>query len=560
MRNTYIKHILRRQALTLIAGLFCLQVMGQSTRDTSLLSLISRPFFYNVVKDKKGDIYAGTSEGIFRMEETSPVKVDKRKGYLRIDQQGGVDIDTMGVRFHKQTGMTHLLPFPDEQQNEYHAGNEEYFYITSGGRMHVYEVRPYGYRFRNHSIRTISKHFTGTYSGIYYRDRLLKFPVSPFTDGYIRELNGKVFMCAYGLDVFSLREIESGVGTLTSLPVGGGFNFMPCWDIRSINRNRQYLVASGNRLILMDTSLKQATVIFTGKDDSQIVLMNENRTYNSIPFSHGDQMYVYDAQNGRIITTIRSGQPIMDGYSTDRQMFMLTQDALLRNRSTKNDRLAKGIERAHTLQVINETEFAIATDAGLFLYNVQEDHLSTLIPRVEFNRRALHIEDNMLYAGSINGLYILDLANRDKIVAFNDRQFRMDQGSAVPTWVILAFILLTAGLLLIILRDRRRIQHMETALEQALPEEPAPRISREDITAFIASNLASASLKTILDHFKTSNSTVYALLEPQKPGGLIQELRHEKVKAMRAEGKGLSEIAEATGLSESYIRKIWKKA
>jgi AraC-like DNA-binding protein len=553
-------HHFRRQILAAFLSLVCMQAIGQSMRDTSLLSFISRPFFYNVVKDREGNIYAGTSEGVFRMEETSPVKVNDRKGYLRIDQQGAIDIDTTGVRFHKQTGMTHLLPFPEEQQNEYHAGNEEYFYITSGGRMHVYEVRPYGYRFRNHSIRTISKHFTGTYSGIYYRDQKLKSPVSPFTDGYIRELNGKVFMCTHGLDIFSLRDIASGVPDLKVLPVGGGFNIIPCRDVRSIDRGRQYLVANGNRLVLMDSSLQKATIIFTGPGDAEVVLMNEDPRYYTTPFSQGNRLYIYDAVNRKVINGMQTEQPIMDGHFRDQQEFLLTADALLRTRERKTERLAKGIERAHTLKAINETDFAIATDMGLFLYNIQEDKLSALIPRVEFNRRALHIEDNKLFAGSINGLYILDLANLDKIVAFNERQFKTDRGPSIPRWVILLFTFLTGGLLLINQRYRRRIKRMETALEQAAPMEAAPRITREDIAAFIASNLATASLKTILDHFKTSNSTVYALLEPQKPGGLIQDLRQEKVKAMRSEGKGLKEIAEATGLSESYIRKIWKKA
>lgn len=50
---------------------------------------------------------------------------------------------------------------------------------------------------------------------------------------------------------------------------------------------------------------------------------------------------------------------------------------------------------------------------------------------------------------------------------------------------------------------------------------------------------------------------VYSLLSPNKPGDLIQQLRYEKVKALRQEGKTAKEISEVTGLSDSYIRKIW---
>jgi DNA invertase Pin-like site-specific DNA recombinase len=50
---------------------------------------------------------------------------------------------------------------------------------------------------------------------------------------------------------------------------------------------------------------------------------------------------------------------------------------------------------------------------------------------------------------------------------------------------------------------------------------------------------------------------VYTILEPDKPGDLIQKLRYEKVKELRKEGKTAREIATFTGLSDSYIRKIW---
>ncbi len=73
-------------------------------------------------------------------------------------------------------------PFPDEKKNEYHAGWVSYFYITSGERMHVYEVRTYGYMYHNHSTRTISKNFIGTYSGIHYRNQLMPAPFPNFRE------------------------------------------------------------------------------------------------------------------------------------------------------------------------------------------------------------------------------------------------------------------------------------------------------------------------------------------------------------------------------------------
>jgi hypothetical protein len=543
----------------ILASLSFSFVSGQPLRDTSLISLMSRPFFYNVVKDRKGVVYAGTTEGVYRMEEATPVRVDGRKGYLKIDGEGRVAIDSNGIRFHKQSGMSHLLPFPNEEKNEYHAGGEEYFYITAGGRMHVYEVRPYGRRFRNHSIRTISKNFTGTYSGIYYHNQLLKPPVSGFTDGYIREWNGKVFMCTHGLDVFDLKELENGADAPRMLPLAGDVNFVPSRDIRYLDYARKYLVASGNRLILLDSSLQQASVLFTGTGNDEVLLFNENRTYGTMLFSQGNRTYTYQANLNKIVPSSVIDQTIMDADIREERGILLTSDALLLERGGRIERKAEGIELAHTLRAISEMEYVIATDRGLFLYNIPDDRLSTLVPQVEFNRRALHIQDGRLYAGSIDGLYILDLSNLSNIVAFHARKFETAGRPAIPAWLIGVLVILMGGIGWTNYHYRRRIRRME--MEKAHTEKPAtqPRLSREEIEAFIRDNLPNASLKTIIDHFRTNNSMVYSMLAPMRPGELIQSLRQERLRSMRNDGRKPAEIAEATGLSESYIRKIWKK-
>ncbi len=74
---------------------------------------------------------------------------------------------------------------------------------------------------------------------------------------------------------------------------------------------------------------------------------------------------------------------------------------------------------------------------------------------------------------------------------------------------------------------------------------------------FIRENLALASLKSIGEKFGTNNANIYPLLAPEKPGAFINRLRMEQVHKMRAERKSAREIAERTGFSESYVRKVW---
>jgi hypothetical protein len=542
--------------LLLLVALFT-NAFGQ-TRDTSLLTLYSHPYYYNVVKDWKGTIYAGTTEGVFRMNLAAPEKMDNRIGYLKIDNKGQAVIDANGIKYHQQTDMNHLLPFPGEKRDEYHAGIDNFFYITSGGRMHIYEILPYSFAFRNHSVRTISANFTGTYSGIYFRNRRLPFPVSQFTDGFIREYNGKVFMCTNGLDVFDIKSLESGTPK-PALQLPSGFEFIPCRDIRYISLSKKYVIASGNSLAVMDSSLLKIKNVFTGNPDEETVLHNELPEHSLIYFSSGNRSYVFNANTNTVQLGLEASETIVDGVFLQKSQILLTSNGLYIKQG--EDSLQKKIElrKAHTLCKIGEATFIIATDEGLMYYQLDENKSSTIIPGIEFNRGALHVKDKKLFAGSVRGLYILDLSNLENLITFNEKNQTGITKQSIPYWFIIVFLVTVVSLLLLNQRYRKRLRTLEITLTQVGKGEqtPKPRLQRQEIESFIQNHLHTASLKTIIEHFQTNNSMVYAVLNPEKPGDLIQKLRYEKVTSMRKEVKSVQEIAAVTGLSHSYIRKIW---
>jgi hypothetical protein len=98
---------------------------------------------------------------------------------------------------------------------------------------------------------------------------------------------------------------------------------------------------------------------------------------------------------------------------------------------------------------------------------------------------------------------------------------------------------------------------MQTSMATEKEKDQKPKLGREEIEDFVMNNLPIASLKAINTHFATNTSMVYSILAPEKPGDLIQKLRYEKVKELRKEGKKAKDIATQTGLSDSYVRKIW---
>ncbi len=533
-------------------------VFAQPDRDTSLLMLYSIPSYFNVVRDWSGTIYAGTSDGIYRMDGIKPIKVGNQKGYLRIDKQGKIALDSNGVKYHRQFSMSHLLPYPDEKKNEHHAGNDEFFYITTGGRMHIYEVRPYGYQLRNHSVRSISAHFIATYSGVYFQNRHLKLPFPQFSDGYIREYNGKVFATPYTLDVFDVHQLANSTEAPKQLPVANGFDFTPCRDIRYLSFAGMYMVASGNRLIELDSNLKRATILFNGKGEDELVLLTENPTYHTIYFSQGKTLYHYHTDSRTITQLNTIEQPILDGDIKPQQVLLLTAEGILHVQNGVIEHKAEGIQKAHTLLPIKEMEYVIATDLGLYHFDLQQNKLSTLIPDIEFNRRGLYHDGKKLFAGSINGLYNLDLNNLDNIIAFYQKQTTADS-SVTPSWLTLSLLGTIIGLVILVVVYRNKVLSIKKELVESAIDDTKPKLTLEEIETYIRENLTTASLKTIVAQFNTNTSMVYTILDPEKPGDLIQKIRFEKIKQLRTEGKTAREIAVLTGLSETYVRKIWNK-
>ena len=363
-------------------------------------------------------------------------------------------------------------------------------------------------------------------------------------------------MCTW-TGCYDLKMKESGADTIRQLKVEGGDALPPCRDIRFIDSTGQYLICSGNKLVLLDSNLKNNRVIFTGKGNAEVVILSKIAPDPYVSFIQGKNLYSYDAISGNISLRLKTDQPIMDGYAQSQWDLLLTADALLQVRDNSKIERKAAFEKAHTLYPIGEMEFIISSDLGLFHYNLQNNRLSTLIPGVEFNRRALHVEGRKLYAGSINGLYVLDLSELDYIIAFQKR-ITQPKPSDLSSWVIALLLMLVAGLVVVILRYRGRVKHMKQAMDESREPETKARLTRDEIEAFIRDNLSNSSLKKIVAHFNTNTSMVYRVLEPEKPGDLIQKLRNQRVKTLRSEGKKAREIAGLTGLSETYVRKIWK--
>lgn len=529
--------------------------VSAQTRDTVLVKMESNPFFYNVLKSNNGEIFSGTSMGIFKVSGKNLDKVDERVGYIGIDQKGELTIEKEGIKNYVERKFLHLLPFPDRVREEFHAGVDNDFYIVSNGVLYSYEIVPYKHTFDNSSVRTISSNFVGTYSGVFFRNQKMGSPI--FSDGYIREFEGKAFICYHDLII---REIpRSGDSIIIHEDIELDFKSQ-VEDVFYSSTDKRFYLATISKLVRLSPDLRSYDLLYQ-TDPGSTAFLGEMK--NSIFLASNDKIITYSLIENSIDTLYHHSEPIMGGYTSVRNVYFLTENGFYIFNSDGSVKKLIALKSAHTVLPISDTEQIISTNSGLWYFNSTSRELSELIPGVEFNKKALHLEGDQISAGSIKGLYTFSISSIPELIQRNQAPDFNSSLSEYKEEISIAVILFTVvlGVLLReLIKERRKNQYYEEQLEEVLAQQEdtvsEPKVTRENIEEFIRERLAEASLKSIMDQFQITTSQVYSILKPDKPGTIIQQLRKEKVMEMKKNKASTKDIALSTGLSPSYIRKI----
>jgi len=547
--------------LLLLVVMISFQSNAQSM-DTVLNAVISKPFFYNVLKGKENKIFAGTSEGVFEITGITIKPYSGEKGYITTDKEGLPILDKNGIKFYRGSAYSHLLPYPEMgSERSYHVGRENLFYLCSGGRLFIFDIIPYKYSYQNHSIRSISKDLVGTYSGIYLKNKKLPEPAPLFTDGYVRQIGARGFVCSYPLLILEKEAMESG-----NLLLGdNSFTYLEpddllISDIIASKNGQSYYISTLDKLILTDYSFEKDTILFKKNDkDLPIILIpgDVNRLY----FTAREELLTLRFSDHKISSVLKLEEPIQAGVFLGDQVYLITQSTLFRyNSEGKLEKLSQ-LEQAHTLLKVLGDQLLIGSNLGLFHYNLVSNNLSIVIKNVEFNKGALYSEfdpinsvDN-IHAGSINGMYSFPLSNLPELIENNKSQIGQEP-ILTKTYVLLGvgFLLMALLLGLSTWIYRRKLKNANQIIDQL--QRPNDELTREKLEEYILQNLSEVSIKTILDQFNLNAPQLYTILSPDKPGSIIQNLRMEMLKKMREEGKSATEIAKATGFSVSYLKKM----
>lgn len=516
--------------------------------------VISKPYCYNVAQNKNGDVFLGTANGIFKLEGDNMIPFSPQSGYIKMDVNGNPDIDSAGISRYQSRKYLYLLPYPNEIREEYHTGNTNNFYVVSGGKLFVFDITLYSIQYRNQSIRSISKNLVGGYSGVYYKGNKLAFP--NYTDGYIREFGDTVFICYGGLMMITPDKTENFLIEPAYFAVIDNVEIGTVDDIFYHDGTKEFIISSHKGVYVVGKDLKAPRKIYSCKPGDPIVLFGSK--YNNFLFSSGKTFFNYSFQNKQTIVVDSVANNIVSSAMLNlRNIYTLTSNKLYESLSSGFFNEITTFKEAHTLLALNEKELIISSNIGLFLYNVETNTTHTIISGVEFNRKALYLDSNKLYAGSVVGLYTFDVDKINAIIQHNE--FKSTSETSFTNylyWGIFIGLLFFALVFWMILLNKKlkRAEKEIITVRNGFYVDNEKNIDKATIEQFIRDNLANASIKSINEHFNTNQ--LYAIFEPEKPGTIIQKLRLELVTEMKNSGLSIQEISAASGLSESYLKKL----
>jgi hypothetical protein len=525
--------------------------MALSMPDTILLEVQSRPYFYNIAETPDGRLLCGTASGVYEIVGLEFKQINKQSGYLAVDKAKRTwSISQISVPQTEVSKWIHLLPASQKSDYGTHAQRGQYFYLVTNGKIYMYQLTDYRKSHRGQSVRSISKNHLATYSGVYLNGQLIR-QIS-FSSGYIREFDTVTFVCHDGLLMVTRSDtinFHSAISrSFTFLNESFGF----ARDIVQL-KNHEYLLFTTDGLYEVNFHLQEIKKIIncTTCEGGAVYL---GRMEETLFIGLGNDVYRYVIGKGSLKFHINTNFEIQAGLISDFDLFVLHTHQLVRYDLQKNSLFIADFSDAHSLIQAHDTLIYVSTNKGLFAVNPETKQKEMLIPDIEFNKRALYIDEETIHVGSVIGLFSFT-SDQVATILFNLKQ--NTRQLPFTSSKLLQLLLGVAVFIIAFLAVLARIFWKKILGKQGVTkihDFPLP-----ELEAFIEENLANVSIPMICDRFQVSVNQLYQVLSPEKPGALIHRARMAKVIELGKKGKSMEDIAQASGFSLSYLQKIKRK-
>ena len=506
--------------------------------------------FYNLVV-YENELYVSSNSGIYKIDSSNnnsllifnkdvigPVKTDFTKDndfkikFQKID--GGFEL---GVDIQPKVLLNALTDY---------AFHNNRLFIIRRGKLVSFKKLTYSYT-PYESVRSITKNTVGSYNGIFINGEKLK--KLKYTDGQIKEFDSITFVCYKGL-----LSYENNIETIiyTGNDKRNEKKYGNVYDVFLIN-HPNYLVVSSNGLYNYNSEVNSFNLIY--KSQNEIIPARVNKNDNKIA---NNSFFIFVDNNELISINVNTLEiktlgnwlenNVDDILLCDvepKNIYTISGNKYLLRYKTSSDGLEL-IEKtpinltAHTISDFGNLIF-LSGNNGLTIYDKNKRKMFDGYILDEFNKNAVYKSENEISFGSINGVYSFkNLKEFSKNLTFTDFKIEKSYKSEFFFFFIALFILITVLVKKYNSSNKRNLSREKIVL---------------NIKNFIQNNLNSVTLKMLEDEFDLAYYEINSLDKDFKPAVFIKNSRKIKAQKMFFDKKSMSEIAQKTGYSETYLLK-----
>lgn len=500
--------------------------------------------FYNFVQ-YEDELYVSSNKGVFKIESSNnnsllifkkdiigPIKTNFSK-----NQNYKVRFESPVVEIKPPTFLNAIT--------DYAFFNNSLFIIRRGKLVSFkklsYEYSPY------ESVRSITKNTVGSYNGIFINGKKLK--KLNYTDGQIKEFDSITFVCYKGLLSYKNNKetiIYRGNDKRNEKKYGN------IYDIFLIN-HPNYLVVSSNGLYNYNSEENSFDLIYASQNEIIPARANKNDNIigNNGIFSFVDNNELISINVNTLETKTLDNwleNKVDDILFCDvepKNIYTISENKYLHYYKMNSDGLEL-IEKtpinltAHTISDFENLIF-LSGNNGLSIYDKNKQKMFDGYILDEFNKNAVYKSANEISFGSIHGVYSFkNLKEFSKNLIFTDFKIEKSYKSEFFFFLIALFILIT-----ILVKKYNSSNKINVSREKLVL----------NIKNFIQNNLNSVTLKMLEDEFDLAYYEINSLDKDFKPAVFIKNSRKIKAQKMFFDKKSMSEIAQKTGYSETYLLK-----
>jgi len=509
----------------------------------------NRVVFYNIIKTEYDEVFIGSSIGVLKWTPENLTLKDKSVlGNMKISskKRNGYYYDNALINeINTSKKFNYLLPAEYSNHEIPFASLDNYLLLVVNGKLYLFNKLNYIKSLKGKSIRSISKNYVGTYTGI-YKNNKLQVDLPNYTNSYIREFGNEVIVNYDGISIKDSIRVTEHRGVIGNFEYDGidlgyaldVFKFKNIYILfttkgiwRTTFKNKPTKIVEFEEVNRMDIENTPKFIDFIESNDKEPprILFYAEKSLELLNLNNFETTKIKTILNGAKDIKRRNNST----YWIDKEN--------LNTLDTNNQiiSLLSNTYDFHTLYPINNNLIVLTSDLGLFKFNIQSKELTKVLDN-EFNRLALYQKNDTLYIGGVDGL--IKYSNKD-IIAFKPIKFNSSVDSLYVTITVLSSIIV---ILIILYFNKKTVKIAQNT----------PSIE-DQINDYITNNLSSVSVVAIQKEFNISYRQLSNIYKPFGPGKKIQQLRTEKTLKMIAAGDNLNLISNTTGYSIGYIKKYF---